>query len=493
MSEDFSVVDKELYYQKVLSKKWKNTPAPMVTLQRRTLGTALDVLNHVNELDFSKLSMNLYFFCKDLQMEQFCHLYESQIEFAAANPDKFVLGLHKFFQDISNKVKKENLYRDFFEFYHRCARKRAELLSQGKSDFDVLTAYMNLLCQSFEYLKKNKYDYSTQLIGMSTNGELLMQKDPYPNLDAPQYDLVNMLLKGYVPSIPVVCQLYEKYGYHVSDEHEIDNLLNRDKIHTTSSLILSPFMNEYLTDILPQTPFSSEATRLFNFYSILPPKTLAPYLKKRNRTLPSNGAVIKFSENSVIKELLLKETLYDNTIYLLYRMSFTTDGDICGFFDTKKLFFFFPIEGVDPFTKIIDSLVSLVLFCYGSIVLNLKNINITELKNYFTVHEHDTGDRDKDLIELTAEIFLRGGKLKNVYNPSDEHTSGTARKGNDDFTTETRAIQGFVRRLPIGQKPSQEAIEYAEQLGLVLEPNETYVRPFMKQVFKLKDREDNTQ
>lgn len=53
---------------------------------------------------------------------------------------------------------------------------------------------------------------------------------------------------------------------------------------------------------------------------------------------------------------------------------------------------------------------------------------------------------------------------------------------------EIRPIQGYIRKLPAGQKASTEAVEYALKLGYELESNETFVRPFMKQVFRLKER-----
>ena len=51
------------------------------------------------------------------------------------------------------------------------------------------------------------------------------------------------------------------------------------------------------------------------------------------------------------------------------------------------------------------------------------------------------------------------------------------------------SIQGYIRKLPAGHKASEEAKELAESLGYDLDSNETYVRPFIKQVFRLKEKE----
>ena len=111
---------------KKLNKKLEGKPQPMQILQKRTMNTALAVLENLDGIPFTKLSMSLYFYCQDLKMSEFTHQYENQLELAGANPDKFVFQLHKFFNEISVKIKKEDLYSDFFEFYYRCVRLRLE-------------------------------------------------------------------------------------------------------------------------------------------------------------------------------------------------------------------------------------------------------------------------------------------------------------------------------------------------------------------------------
>ena len=56
------------------------------------------------------------------------------------------------------------------------------------------------------------------------------------------------------------------------------------------------------------------------------------------------------------------------------------------------------------------------------------------------------------------------------------------------YEAEIRPIQGYIRKLPAGQKASVDAVEYALKLGYELESNETFVRPFMKQVFHLREK-----
>lgn len=49
---------------------------------------------------------------------------------------------------------------------------------------------------------------------------------------------------------------------------------------------------------------------------------------KRSSTLPANGAVFEFtSDKDIIRKVLLKETLYGDSIYMLYRLD-TCEGDL---------------------------------------------------------------------------------------------------------------------------------------------------------------------
>ena len=87
-------------------------------------------------------------------------------------------------------------------------------------------------------------------------------------------------------------------------------------------------------------------------------------------------------------------------------------------------------------------------------------------------------------------MFGRSGKLQNVYAAIDEvEEKYGARKGSDKYESEERSIQGFIRKVGQGRTPSEQAVEYARALGYDLEPDETYVRPFIKRVLRLKQKQ----
>ncbi len=470
---------------KRLNRKLEGKPQPMQVLQRRTMNTALSVLENIEDLPFSNLSMSLYFYCQDLKMKEFTHLYENQIELAGANPEKFVFQLHKFYNDISNKIKKDNLYSEFFEFYYRCVRLRSEITAKTtvKVEDKVIVAYLNLLTQNLEYLRPSKFDFSVTVAGMTTTGEIMTRPDPYPNIDLASYEVEQAVEAGLIKSnpMPAIEKCYAKYGYTVRTMEELHILTNVDKIHTITITSLLPLINEFTFDILPQTPFSTKAIGLELLSSKIDIEVLKDALTKRNRTLPSNGVVITFKDNPFYKSVLLKELYFDNSIFMLYRFT-TIEGDLCGYYDTKGKFFHTVLRDYTQNPQVEIIFASLVLYLYACYALNKPEYQLSKVEEYFS---------SLAAPNLAAEGVLHGGKVKNVYKPvKEESAPGTARKGNEDYESASKSIQGFIRKLPIGQKASERAIILAESLGYDLAPDETYVQPFIKQVFKLKRKEE---
>lgn len=88
---------------------------------------------------------------------------------------------------------------------------------------------------------------------------------------------------------------------------------------------------------------------------------------------------------------------------------------------------------------------------------------------------------------LDIKVFGKAGKLKDVYHSSPA-TSGKARDL-EHYNKEERQINVIIRNLPDGRQASDEAKELAAQYGYELGPNQTFVRPFIKNVFVKKNQE----
>ena len=454
-----------------ITKKAKGKPLPVIILQTRTLSTATEILEWIKDMPFEKLSMSLYFYCQDVGMKEFTRAYEAQLELAGANPEKFAMGLHRFYNDMAYKIQKENQYDLFFEFYYRCVKLRIRNEDEI-IDATVSTAYQNLLIQQLEYLRPNKFDFRTFVAGRKTTGEIIVREDPFPTFDLPIYELRNALEQGrkFENAEEYLYGLYRKAGYEIYSEEDQLRIVAQDKIHTTTCCTLLPFINEYTFDILPQRIYNANSDIIHQILTWVDLDTVKADLKHRKRTLPTNGVRITFSGTEIISELLLKEILYDNSIYMLYRLS-TANGDLCGVYETKDCFCYSIFQTSIEHEYLAAGIESLTLFCYATQVLG-GEYNLEKINRYISVQGCD---------RLTASCYGQGGRLRNVYD-------GVQPKREGDYVAGEASIQGYIRKLPTGQKASQEARELAESLGYDLESNETYVRPFIRQVFRLKER-----
>ena len=472
MAEIDEMQSRHISYWRKLNKKLRGKPYPVITIQRRTLSTASEILDTICDIPFEKLSMSLYFYCQDVGMAQFTHAYESQIELAGANPDKFVFGLHEFYTRMASKIRKEDLYDLFFEFYYRCMKMRFKS-SNEKIDDKVMIAYQNLLIQQLEYMRPSKFDLNVFVAGRKTTGEIMTRPDQFPTFDAAMYEFNDAIEQGqrFKDAEEYLYSLYRKHGYDINNETDQLIIVMQDKAHTTTCCTLLPFINEYTYDILPQTVFSTNTKLIMDILHQVDVSALKNALKKRKRTLPMAGVRINFSENPSVNYIILKEILYDNAVYMLYRLN-TSDGDLSGLYETKDQFFSSILSSSESHQYLSDRIEALVLYCYASQVL--RDYPLSEIGKYISVCGTEL---------LSASCYSQGERLRNVY----DRAPTTLNKEN--LEVGEASIQGYIRKLPAGHKASEEARELAESLGYDLEANETYVRPFIKQVFRLKEKD----
>ena len=110
--------------------------------------------------------------------------------------------------------------------------------------------------------------------------------------------------------------------------------------------------------------------------------------------------------------------------------------------------------------------------------------------SYLQLGIPDDFDDPPDFTQKNYEFIAYGigGKLRDVYHPDKdgEHRPTGPRAGNEAYEAKPTSIQGFIRRVADGRKPSQEAIDRAAQLGFDLGPDETYVQPFIRNSWKKK-------
>lgn len=471
---------------KRIGKKLAGKPFPVQILQRRTMNTAISIMIALEDIPFQKLESSLYFFCEGLDTQNFVHEYEAQLELAEANPEKFMWGLYAFYNQMAARIKKENLYDDFFMLQHLCEKR---LFSRNenidKQQLVVMEAYISLLMENSEYIRPNKFDYNKIICGRKTTGEILTTDDKFPLLDLPGYieDFSETSGKFQELYLKKAVEGYKKQGYNVHNLEDVEHILNMDRTWSNNVLDLSFYINEYTYDILPLVPFISNVCGLMLLRAIVPDTTLKTQLKKRKRTLPSNGYIVEFEGKTMFKKALFKETYQNNSIIMLYKIE-TIQGDLSGSYDTRDSYFYSVLNDYrgDNCKEVKENFMNLILFLYATAVLNNPEIIIQNIGKFFMwENEH-----------LTAKAYGMSGKPKNILEPESTTVEKTSRKNNDAYQPEQKAIQGYIRKLPAGQHASENAVSLALTLGYDLESNETYVQPFIKRVFRLREMENES-
>lgn len=520
MREDsFQKVDSIIQkYGKRHERLIANKPYPMKILMRRTFNSAVQIYECMGSVPFNLLTKTLFFYSKDIKMKEFTRNYEAQLELACIDEEKFIFGLHKFYNNMAVKIKKENLWQEYFEFLALAIQCRFDFV-QDRSDDEthIIDAYQSLLLQQNEYLRPNKFDFNVTLCGRTTGGELMTMPDYAPNFDVSGYEIQQMIENHALPNtyekaMDVLVGIYRKNGFDVHSPEEIDQIGQTDRLFTCDRCSIMPYINEYTYDMLPDSknPFNCEMHPLLILdVDMISADQMVELLHRRAHTLPSNGITVEFeSEESrleplhlkglrsdIIQKLKLKELLYDDAIIMLYRLK-TAMGEVSGYYNTQTGYFFTPFLEKDADPIFHTKLKKLILYLYACQVCRAG-------PQMFAMHDSliryaPPLERRKSIQEcmpIHINVFGQGGKLKDTYRLTNEHEHTGKRAGDERYEAEPRAIQGFIRKVGEGKQASAAAIERAEALGFSLAADETYVQPFIRNVLKLKraDKKDKAE
>lgn len=203
---------------------------------------------------------------------------------------------------------------------------------------------------------------------------------------------------------------------------------------------------------------------------------------KRKRTLPANGAVVVFNDmNTLFSSLSLKEVYNNDAIVLLYKVTSEKGGDISGYFNTKTGMFWSPfynatlyVEDRSIDVKGFENVVQdLVLWAYVAFVCDDAGAMPTQASFQSSFQFPDNS-------LPSVSFFGVGGKLRNQLSLNQNDAGKVTLFDRSQYQEAERPINGFVRRLPVGQKASEKAKLLAESLGFELSEDETYVQPFIR-------------
>ena len=444
-----------------IDKKYSDDPSYVI--RKRVANTAGDVIKIVNDLSFSELATDVYLICDEVGYKFFSSKYRNVIEFAKLHPDKLCEQLYKYLRDIARQIKKENLLQDFFMFMSVFA----EATRISAEHREIFLAYMDLLSEQTEFLRPDFFNYNQLIAGITTDDEILTINDPFPNLDLPVYELTKSRKKG-AEGIAVFKKALNKYGYKYEDYEEKHAISG---CFSNNINFLIPFINEFTYDMLPVNPYLPNSNiRLIKTYGTIPTVNM---LKARRRTLPANGLLIKFSDSIYLEEVLMKEIYYNNSIHLLCKFT-TLKGDITIKYNTSNGAFFSPFDYQDGYAADLHNcLKNLSLWLYAAYVCPNEEQGILPTEEAYRTFTDDK--------KANVTFTSIGGKARTaISKSSNKHLDY------EKYEQKSVSIAGYIRKLPEGQKASEEKQLIAKSLGLCLNDNETYVEPFIRKSWNLR-------
>lgn len=478
-------------------KKYRNKGESRWIFMRRDLSSAIIVLDSIKDVDFSVLTTYLFHLVENAgSVRNIIEKVRSQVELASANEERFINGYHEFLKGFTAEYKKSKNYLPYFQaldFVQRYTCSDNDRFSANEKD--VGYAVCDILMQGTAYFTKNEFDVNNMVVGLSIDGTPIEVRDKFPLVDAASYYIQSYLFRNIdletgkrVSNTPeavaaAIERYYLRYGYKgIRGYNDVVRLSAQNQIYNNAIINCIPVINEYTLDILPQNPFNG-AVIIDKIFPYLRSNTindgkLVRALHRRRRTLPANGAVTElsilssiFSKYNILK-IRLKETFVEKEMICVFNVE-TRLGDLCGYYNTATEWFYSPLNGSSD-QQMHEDLRKLILWVYASYVCDMPNILPTE-KSFSDSFEFPDGQKIN-----SAKFLTIGGKAINRLQKSDNDNAEVAIFDRSKYNASERNINGFIRRLPLGQKASDRAVALAESYGFALAEDETFVQPFVR-------------
>ena len=406
------------------------------------------------------------------------------------NPDKFIKGIYQFFRDITKPIKKNKQFAVYFEaiaYLQECSQRGVTIDDKQVFDEELIYSMIDLAFQGTEFLKKQDFDVYNIMAGLSSENEPIELRDPYAVLDAPSYYIealfdgrpydksdANMPPQKYVDAI---ISYMQRFGYKdIMTQEDIYLIQEKQRLYNNTMLSMATTTNEYTVDMLPKeplarcTPITLRWTPVFRTtrYAMA---DIIEALHHRRRTLPSNGAIIEFDKRQFLKSVKYKEVCRNDEIICIYKIE-TREGDLSGYYNTATEWFYSVLTDSNA-KSFAEHIKELVLWLYASIVCDLPHALPTDesfRKSFDTYPD----------VPTNIKFMTIGGKPKNYLKKDTEEDSEFRIFDKSKYEVSNKNINGYIRKLPVGQKASERSIQIAESFGFELHEDETFVMPFVR-------------
>lgn len=421
---------------KDLEKKIKKT---------NTKSTAKVVLENLENVKVEDVLMNLYIKTDSENAKQFIKLYEQQMVLAIMDKDKFKSELYNFYMQTAKYIKKNNLYSDFLLLFHNVYK--TKYFDRGGDYSNIQIAYMSLLVEQFCYLSS----YKQRLVGVSTKGKPIYIPEPYLYMDYPAIAKPPTLKKHF--------ELYKKLGFNVNSPEDIFALSSNYRIITNSISLISCFIDEYNQDILPsEYPMLVKGIDLPNI--TYKSNEIADLMMNRRRLLKQNRLVATVDFHDV-KQVDIIEKFMNDELYLILKFTLKDGTSFNGMYDILNDFMWTPFSE----NKILP-------------VIRMQRALEILVKELYLIKTADLQISDTHLDEFNY-LFIEKDYTSN-------EATGKKHERNKEYINEIKQIEAYTRKLPNGAKASDTAIQEAKRFGINLKSDETFVKPFQKNIYKIK-------
>ena len=461
-------------YMKHLNKKMEGKDDAIRAVMAGTNTVGMQVLSRLQGVGLTDSVMSVYVYCKDEGFRYIAKQFEAAIELAILKPEKFLFGLHGFYNNLASKLRKDSAsMMTFMQFLGRFMELRYRKSDGSNINPNVVLAYTDLLLQSLDYLRPNKYDRATTVCGVTVSGEPILTENPFPWVNLAEWDHAIGLL-SYEPCCDFDdLSIYRRYGFPDSTSMAaIKDHFRMTRIFQNSCAILIPFINEYTYDIVPQGMQTGRFYRWGLMHFDVDAELLEAKLSsERRRTLPVNGVRVDFEDETLqITSLLMKEIFLDNTIYLLYKLT-TAEGEYSGFFRPRDSFF--SSSAMETEENMHSLFRCIVEYFYASAVLDGDYTD----ENCCAVFRNF-------IFPISAKSHMLEGPLRDVYhNASSSHVAETPAS----CVPSLASINGTIIKVDDASQISEADKKYANSLGFSLAKNEVYRPSEISTVFSLRD------
>lgn len=414
-------------------------------LKQNTKSTIKVILENLENAKVEEVLMDLYIKTNDQTSKELVKLYEKQIVLAIMDKDKFKSQLYNFYTDTSKYIKKNNLYSDFLLFFHNVYKTKFFNFRGKYSNLQV--AYMSLLMEQFCYFS----DYKHRLVGVNTKGKPILIREPYLYLDYPAFEKPNTLGKHFA--------LYKKLGFEVNNMEDVFALSSNYRLITNTLALISCFIDENNQDILAEE--YSTLVRGLELPIIYYKTDEIQNLRMNRRRLLKQNRLIAEVDFGVIKKVELVEKFTNDELYLIIKFTLKDNTSFNGFYDVLNDLLWTPFAENN-----------------SMVVINMSRSLEILVKELYLIKTADLAIENTHLKEFNYQF------IEKEYNLN----SSTDKKynRNKEYVNEIKQIDAYTRKLPNGAKASDEAIEEAKKFGINLNSNETFVKPFQKNVYKIR-------